>query len=85
MGEASSKSQAKSRRTVSRLSFNSFIHPNNQNKMIIKYTFDIETQQPAYAICNENHQCGYVTYDITKAIKAAQCKNFDQVQQLINA
>ena len=53
--------------------------------MIIKYTFDIETQQPAYAICNDQHQCGFVTYSITNAIRAAQCKNFDQVQQLINA
>ena len=53
--------------------------------MIIKYTFDIETQQPAYAICNNQHQCCYVTYDMTKAIKAAQCKDFDQIQQLINA
>jgi hypothetical protein len=53
--------------------------------MIIKYTFDIETQQPAYAICNHQHQCGYVTYDITKAIQAAQCKDFAQLQQLINA
>jgi hypothetical protein len=26
-----------------------------------------------------------VTYSITKAIKAAQCKDFTQVQQLINA
>lgn len=51
--------------------------------MLIKYTFDIETQQPAYAICNHQHQCGYVTYDITKAIKAVQCKDFDQVQSLL--
>ena len=50
--------------------------------MLIKTTFDIHTKQPAYAICNSNHQCGYVTYSITKAIKAAQCKDFNQVQQL---
>ena len=52
--------------------------------MIIKYTFDIETQQPAYAICNSQHQCGYVIYSMTKAIQAAQCKDFDQVQQLFS-
>ena len=51
--------------------------------MIIKYTFDIETQQPAYAICNENHQCGFVTYSILKAIQAAQCKDFTEVQSLL--
>jgi hypothetical protein len=51
--------------------------------MIIKYTFDIETKQPAYAICNSQHQCGYVTYDITKAIKATQCKDFAEVQSLL--
>ena len=53
--------------------------------MIIKYTFDIETQQPAYAVCNDDHQCGFVTYSILNAIKAAQCKDFAQVQSLINA
>lgn len=53
--------------------------------MIVKYTFDIETKQPAYAICDENQRCGCVTYDITKAIQAAQCKDFNQVKQLINA
>ena len=53
--------------------------------MFIKYTFDIETKQPAYAICDENHQCFYVTYSITKAIQAAQCKDFNQLQTLINA
>jgi hypothetical protein len=53
--------------------------------MFIKYTFDIETKQPAYAICDQNHRCGFVTYSITRAIQAAQCKDFNQVKQLINA
>lgn len=52
--------------------------------MLIKTVFDIETKQPAYAVCNANHQCGYVIYSMTKAIKAAQCKDFDQVQQLFS-
>lgn len=83
MGKTNLKPQAKGRCTVSRLSFNFLIHQLSTNKMIIKYTFDIETQQPAYAICNENHQCGYVTYDIIKAIKAVQCKDFNQIQSLL--
>ena len=51
--------------------------------MLIKTVFDVETHQAGYAICNSQHQCGYVTYSITKAIRAAQCKDFSQVQQLI--
>lgn len=53
--------------------------------MLIKTVFDTQTQQPVYAVCNTNHRCGFVTYSITKAIQAAQCKDFTQVQQLINA
>ena len=53
--------------------------------MLIKTVFDIETKQPAYAVCNAEHYCGYVTYSITTAIKAAQCKDFNQLQTLINA
>ena len=52
--------------------------------MLIKTVFDIQTQQPVYAVCNAEHRCGFVTYSIMKAIKAAQCKDFDQVQTLIN-
>jgi hypothetical protein len=37
--------------------------------MIIKYTFDIQTQQPVYAICNAQHQCLMVTTNILTAIK----------------
>lgn len=53
--------------------------------MLIKTVFDIETKQPVYAVCNTNHRCGYVTYSITKAISAAQCKDFNQVQSLIQS
>jgi hypothetical protein len=52
--------------------------------MLLKTVFDIETKQPAYAVCNSQHQCGYVIYSMTKAIQAAQCKDFDQVQQLFS-
>lgn len=51
--------------------------------MLIKTTFDIHTKQPVYAICNANHQCGMITTNILNAIKAAQCKDFNQVQSLI--
>ena len=53
--------------------------------MLIKTVFDIQTKQAGYAVCDAEHRCGYVTYNITNAIKAAQCKDFDQVQSLINA
>jgi RNase H-fold protein (predicted Holliday junction resolvase) len=52
--------------------------------MLIKTVFDIQTKQIGYAVCNAEHRCGFVTYSITNAIKAAQCKDFNQVQQLIN-
>jgi hypothetical protein len=54
--------------------------------MLIKTVFDIQTKQAGYAICDPNtERCGFVTYSITNAIKAGQCKTFAQVQQLINA
>ena len=37
--------------------------------MIIKYTFDIQTKQPVYAVCNHQHQCVMVTTNILNAIK----------------
>jgi hypothetical protein len=51
--------------------------------MLIKTTFDIQTKQPVYAVCNANHQCGMITTNILNAIKAGQCKDFNQVQTLI--
>ena len=53
--------------------------------MLIKTTFDIQDRTPVYAICNANHQCGMITTSIINAIKAGQCKDFAQVQTLINA
>ncbi len=54
--------------------------------MLIKTVFDVQTQQPGYAICDPaTERCGFVTYSITKAIQAAQCKTFQEVQKLINA
>ena len=53
--------------------------------MLIKTVFDIQTQEKGYAICDPStQQCGFVTYSITNAIKAGQCKSLDEVQQLIN-
>ena len=53
--------------------------------MIIKTTFDIETKQPVYAICNAQHQCGVLTTSIINAIQFAQCTDLNQVQSLLNA
>lgn len=54
--------------------------------MLIKTVYDIQTKQPTYAICDpRTERCGFVTYSITKAIKAGQCKSFTEVKQLINA
>ena len=52
--------------------------------MIIKTTFDIHTHQPVYAICNTQHQCGIITTSIVNAIKAGQCKSFDEVKVLMS-
>jgi hypothetical protein len=52
--------------------------------MIIKTVFDIQTHQPVYAICDAQHQCGMITTNMMYAIKAGQCKNFDQVKEFIN-
>jgi len=54
--------------------------------MLIKTVFDIQTKQPVYAVCEtQTERCGFVTYSITKAIKAAQCKSFTELQTLISA
>ena len=54
--------------------------------MLIKTVYDVQTKQLGYAVCDPaTERCGFVTYSITNAIKAAQCKDFNQVQQLINA
>jgi hypothetical protein len=39
--------------------------------MTIKYTFDIQTKQPVYAICH-NDRCIFLTTSITTAIKKVQ-------------
>jgi hypothetical protein len=53
--------------------------------MLIKTTFDIHTHNPVYAICNANHQCGMITTSIVNAIKAGQCRSFDEVKSLISS
>jgi len=40
--------------------------------MMIRFTYDIHTQQPVYAICNANGDCEYLTTSITEAIKLTQ-------------
>lgn len=52
--------------------------------MLIKTTFDIQDRTPVYAICNANHQCGMITTSIINAIKAGQCKSFDEVKTMIS-
>jgi hypothetical protein len=39
--------------------------------MTIKYTFDIQTKQPVYAVCH-NDRCIFLTTSITTAIKKVQ-------------
>lgn len=41
--------------------------------MTIKYTFDINTQQPVYAVCKDN-VCIMLTTSITTAINKIQTK-----------
>ncbi len=52
--------------------------------MLVKTVFDVQTQQPGYAICDPaTERCGFVTYNLVNAIKAGQCKSFDEVKTLI--
>jgi len=37
--------------------------------MFIKYTFDIQSHQPVYAVCTTDHQCVLITTDILIAIQ----------------
>lgn len=42
---------------------------------MIKYTFDIETKQPVYVVCNAQHQALTITTNICTAInKLKQAK-----------
>jgi hypothetical protein len=51
--------------------------------MIIKTTYDIETRNAVYAICDPaTEQCYALTTDILKSIKLAQCETFQQIQTL---
>ena len=42
--------------------------------MMIKYTFDIQTQQPVYAVCDNDDNCLMLTTSILAAIKKVQSK-----------
>lgn len=47
--------------------------------MILKTTYDIETRQPVYAICDsKTERCGILTTDLMKALRFAQLESFDQ-------
>ncbi len=53
--------------------------------MLIKTTFDIQDRTPVYAICDPaSERCGMITTNLLNAIKAGQCKSFDEVQTLIS-
>lgn len=53
--------------------------------MITKITFDIQTQQPVYAICDAtSHQCAMITTSIIHAIKATQCKSVSEVKDYLS-
>lgn len=49
------------------------LHTGITNQMTIKYTFDINTKQPVYAICDQD-VCIMLTTSITTAIKKIQTK-----------
>ena len=52
--------------------------------MLIKTTFDIHTHNTVYAICDPTtERCQMITTNILNAIKAAQCKTFQEVKTLI--
>jgi hypothetical protein len=40
--------------------------------MTIKYTFDIQTKQPVYAVCDNQGNCLMLTTSISTAIKKVQ-------------
>ena len=40
--------------------------------MTIRFTYDINTQQKVYAVCNTNGECKFITTSITDAIKLTQ-------------
>lgn len=40
--------------------------------MTIRFTYDINTQQKVYAVCNTNGDCKYLTTSVTDAIKLIQ-------------
>jgi hypothetical protein len=42
------------------------------HSMTIRFTYDIQTQQLVYAVCNTNGDCKYLTTSITDAIKLIQ-------------
>jgi hypothetical protein len=53
--------------------------------MLVKTTFDINTHQLVYAICDiKSHRCLMLTTSVTKAIKAGQCKSADKVKELLS-
>jgi hypothetical protein len=53
--------------------------------MLIKTTFDIQDHTPVYAICDPNtERCGMITTNLLNAIKAGQCRSFDEVKTLIS-
>ena len=53
--------------------------------MLVKTTFDVNTHQLVYAICDtKSHRCMMLTTSITKAITAAQCKSVAKVKELLS-
>lgn len=53
--------------------------------MLVKTTFDINTHQLVYAICDiKTHRCVMLTTSTTKSIKAGQCKSVAKVKELFS-
>lgn len=52
-----------------------FLTHTNTNTMFIKYTFDIQTKQPVYAVCDSvTQQCVMITTSIMTAINKVNSK-----------
>jgi len=47
--------------------------------MTIKYTYDVQSQQPVYAVC-VNDECILLTTDILSAIRKVQSKRWYSVR-----
>lgn len=54
--------------------------------MFVRITFDIENRTPVYAICDSvTQRCHLLTNSITQSILYSQCRNVNELKQLLAA